>query len=47
VSSQLIGGTQYQDTTVLTGQTYFYVVTSSDSSGLESTFSNEAVAVIP
>jgi Abnormal spindle-like microcephaly-assoc'd, ASPM-SPD-2-Hydin/Immunoglobulin domain/Immunoglobulin I-set domain len=47
VSSQLIGSTQYQDTTVLTGQTYFYVVTSSDSSGLESTFSNEATAVIP
>jgi len=47
VSTQLITGSQYQDTTVLAGQTYFYVVTSSDSGGVESTFSNEATAVIP
>jgi hypothetical protein len=47
MNSQLISGTQYPDTTVLAGQTYFYVVTSQDSSGVESGFSNEASAVIP
>jgi hypothetical protein len=38
---------QYSDTTVLTGQTYYYVVTAVDSSGVESGFSASATAAIP
>src|SRR5712671_5675532 len=47
LNAQLITSTQYPDSTVLAGQNYFYVVTSADSSGVESVFSNEASAVIP
>jgi hypothetical protein len=47
LNTQLITGTQYPDSTVLAGQSYFYVVSSADSSGVESVFSNEASAVIP
>lgn len=37
----------YADSTVQSGQTYYYVVTSVDSSGVESTDSNQAQAVVP
>ena len=37
----------YTDSGVVSGQSYFYVVTAVDSSGSESVFSNEAPAVIP
>jgi IPT/TIG domain len=37
----------FADATVLSGQTYFYVVTALSNSGVESVFSNEAVGVIP
>jgi len=37
----------YADTSVTSGQTYYYVVTEVDSSGAESTYSNEAAAPIP
>jgi hypothetical protein len=47
VNSSLITAIQYADPTVLAGQTYFYVVTSVDSSGAESTFSNEVSGTIP
>ena len=39
--------TTYTDSTVQAGQTYFYVVTSVDSAGNESVFSNQAQAVVP
>ena len=39
--------TTYTDLTVQSGATYFYVATSVDSSGAESSYSNEASAVIP
>ncbi|MGH9511234.1 MAG: choice-of-anchor D domain-containing protein [Terriglobales bacterium] len=39
--------TTYGDTAVSSGQTYFYVTTAVDSSGAESTHSNEVQAVIP
>jgi fibronectin type 3 domain-containing protein len=39
--------TTYVDSTVQTGVTYDYIVTSVDSSGLESTPSNEVAATIP
>jgi fibronectin type 3 domain-containing protein len=37
----------YTDNTVSGGQTYYYVVTSVDSSGTESAYSNQAKAVVP
>ncbi len=43
----LIVSTTYTDATVMSGATYFYVVTAEDVNGVESQFSNEAVAVIP
>jgi len=47
LDSSLITGTTYDDTTVQTGNTYFYVTTSVDSGGDESAFSNQATATIP
>ncbi len=43
----LLGSTTYTDATVVSGNTYFYVVTAQDVNGVESQFSNEAEAVIP
>ncbi|MGB7434828.1 MAG: choice-of-anchor D domain-containing protein [Candidatus Acidiferrum sp.] len=37
----------YADSTVASGTTYYYVVTSVDSAGTESVYSNQATAVIP
>jgi hypothetical protein len=37
----------YQDTTVASGTTYYYVVTAVNSSGTESIYSNQVTAVIP
>jgi Abnormal spindle-like microcephaly-assoc'd, ASPM-SPD-2-Hydin len=42
-----ITGLDYSDDTVASGSTYYYVVTSVDSSGSESVYSNQATAVIP
>ena len=39
--------TSFTDTTVVSGQTYYYVATALDSSGDESAYSAEASAVIP
>ncbi len=47
LNSSLVTGTTYTDTTVLAGQTYYYVATAVNSSGQESGYSNEAQAVIP
>jgi hypothetical protein len=38
---------KFSDTTVTAGNTYYYVVTSVDSAGLESAYSNQVTAVIP
>jgi hypothetical protein len=40
-------GLTYTDSTVSAGQTYYYVVTSVDSTSTESTYSNQVQAVIP
>lgn len=40
-------GSTYSDANVLSGATYFYVVTAVDSASQESVFSNETAAVIP
>jgi hypothetical protein len=39
--------TNYADSTVQSGSTYYYVVTSVDSSQMESTYSNQVTAAIP
>ena len=41
------GATQYDDATVQSGTTYYYVVTAVDSEGNESVYSNQAQAIIP
>ena len=40
-------GAAYTDSTVQSGQTYYYAVTSVDSNGAESAHSNVAVATVP
>ncbi|MFQ5663238.1 MAG: choice-of-anchor D domain-containing protein [Terriglobia bacterium] len=47
LNQNLIGATTYTDATVVSGTTYFYVTTAQDGNGVESVFSNEAVAVVP
>jgi hypothetical protein len=47
LNGSFIGALTYADSTVQSGQTYYYVTTSVDGSGNESVFSNEAAAVIP
>lgn len=47
VNSSLDSSTIYTDSSVVAGQTYFYVVAAVDSSGTESAYSNEVQAVIP
>lgn len=47
LNSSLVGSVQFTDSTVTSGQTFYYVVTAVDSSNVESTFSNQATAVIP
>jgi fibronectin type 3 domain-containing protein len=47
LTSTPVPAIQYADTTVQSGNTYFYVVTSVDSSNDESAFSNQATATVP
>jgi hypothetical protein len=47
VSPSLIAGTTYIDSSVASGQTYYYVTTAVDSSNNESGYSNQAVAAVP
>src|SRR6267143_535336 len=47
INSSLVALLSYTDSTVLNSTTYFYVTTAVDSTGIESTFSNEANAVVP
>jgi len=47
INSGLVSSVSYSDTTVVNGTTYYYVTTAVDASGNESTYSNEASAVIP
>lgn len=47
LNSTLIAATTYLDTTVQSGQTYFYVATAVDSSGVESADSSEVSATVP
>ena len=47
VNSALVPATDYTDNSVAAGQTYYYVLTSVDSEGLESVQSNQVKAVVP
>ncbi len=47
LNASLIANTSYIDQTVQSGTTYYYVSTAIDSQGLESIYSNEAVAMVP
>jgi len=47
INSSLLGGLAYTDSNVQSATTYYYVTTAVDSSGNESTYSNQASAVIP
>jgi len=47
INGALDPNTNYSDTTIASGQTYYYVTTAVDSSSQESAFSNEVEAVIP
>jgi hypothetical protein len=47
VDSSLVTIMNYTDSTVSSGNTYYYVVTAVDASGNESSNSNEAAAIIP
>jgi hypothetical protein len=47
LNSNAVPSTSYTDTTVASGQTYNYAVTSVDSNNVESAFSNEATVNIP
>jgi hypothetical protein len=46
-TASLVSGTSYTDTTVLAGQTYYYVTTAVNNSNVESAYSNQAQAVVP
>jgi fibronectin type 3 domain-containing protein len=47
LNPSLVTVVDYSDSTVASGTTYYYVVTSVDSSGVESVDSNQAPAIIP
>jgi fibronectin type 3 domain-containing protein len=47
LNPSLVTAVGYSDSTVADGTTYYYVVTSVDSSNVESVDSNQATAVIP
>jgi hypothetical protein len=47
VTSSLVPGSTYNDSTVQSGSTYYYVVAAVSSSGAQSTFSSETSATIP
>ena len=46
-SGGLVASTVYTDSTVAGGQSYYYVVTAVDSSGIESSDSNQSQVVVP
>lgn len=47
VNVSLVAATLFSDSTVVDGVTYYYVTTSVDSGGVESSYSNEAEAQVP
>jgi hypothetical protein len=47
LNTALITGTTYTDATAVPGQTYYYVSTTVDKGNAESSYSNQAAAVVP
>ena len=47
ITSSLVSSTSFVDSTVVAGQTYFYVATAVNSNGDESAYSNQAEATVP
>lgn len=47
INTALDASSSYVDNTVISGTTYFYVVTSVDASNVESTFSNQVSVTVP
>jgi hypothetical protein len=47
LTSSLVAAASYVDSTVIAGQTYYYVTTAVDNTGAESAYSGQAQAVIP
>jgi hypothetical protein len=47
LNGALVGADTFTDSSVQSGTTYFYVTTAVDSTGTESSYSNEAQAIIP
>ena len=47
LNSSLVTMTQYEDSSVQSGQIYYYVATAVDSSDVESTYSNQVSASVP
>jgi Cep192 domain 4/HYDIN/CFA65/VesB-like, Ig-like domain len=47
INSAMEAGTTYTDNNVIAGQTYYYVTTAVDGTGIESGYSNQTQAVIP
>jgi len=47
INTSLDGTIVYTDSTVVSGQTYYYVATAVDSESQESGYSNQTTAVIP
>jgi hypothetical protein len=47
INSSSVAGTTYTDSTVAAGQTYYYVATAVNSSGVQSGYSNQASATVP
>ncbi|MBA3916858.1 MAG: hypothetical protein H0X25_24040 [Acidobacteriales bacterium] len=45
--SGLVDGNAYSDSTVASGETYYYVVTALGKDGVESGYSSEAATTIP
>ena len=47
INTALDATTSYVDSTVQSGQTYYYVTTAVSTAGVESAYSNQAVAIVP
>jgi fibronectin type 3 domain-containing protein len=47
INSSLIPSTSYPDSGVQSGSTYYYVTTTADTTGAESSYSNESADAIP
>lgn len=47
VNSAMIASPSYMDSSVASGQTYYYVATELDTTGMESPYSSEVVAAVP